>query len=99
METNYFMAPASGADFSCKIGKGHRRHYTKMLLEQLKELMDSGFVEKQSFEGYPLHVEYSLTESQGRELLKALVVMQHIGIEYLKAEGKENLLIEKGVIG
>ena len=44
----------------------------KMLLEQLKELMDFGFVEKQSFEGYPLHVEYSLTESQGREMLKAL---------------------------
>lgn len=70
----------------------------KMLLEQLKELTDFGFVEKQSFEGYPLHVEYSLTEGQGRELLKALVIMQHIGIEYLKAEGKENLLIEKGVV-
>lgn len=70
----------------------------KMLLEQLKELTNFGFVEKQSFEGYPLHVEYSLTEGQGRELLKALVIMQHIGIEYLKAEGKENLLIEKGVV-
>ena len=55
-------------------------------------------MEKQSFEGYPLHVEYSLTESQGREMLKALIIMQHIGIEYLKAEGKENLLIEKGVV-
>ena len=32
----------------------------KMLLEQLKELMDYGFVEKKSYEGYPLHVEYSL---------------------------------------
>ena len=60
--------------------------------------MDFGIVEKQSFEGYPLHVEYSLTESQGREMLKALIIMQHIGIEYLKAEGKENLLIEKGVV-
>ena len=70
----------------------------KMLLEQLKELMDFGFVEKQSFEGYPLHVEYSLTESQGREMLKALIIMQHIGIEYLKSEVKENLLIEKGVV-
>ena len=34
----------------------------KMLLEQLKELMDYGFVEKKSFEGYPLRVEYSLTD-------------------------------------
>ena len=29
----------------------------KMLLEQLKELMDYGFVEKRSYEGYPLHVD------------------------------------------
>ena len=70
----------------------------KMLLEQLKELIDYGFVEKKSFEGYPLHVEYSLTDGQGRELLQALKIMQHIGIEYLKAQGKEALLIEKGVV-
>lgn len=70
----------------------------KMLLEQLKELTDYGFVEKESFEGYPLHVEYSLTDEPGRELLQALKIMQHIGIEYLKAQGKESLLIEKGVI-
>ena len=68
----------------------------KMLLEQLKELMDYGFVEKKTFEGYPLHVEYSLTEGSGRELLQALKIMQHIGIEYLKAQGKESLLVEKG---
>ena len=70
----------------------------KMLLEQLKELIDNGFIEKKSFEGYPLHVEYSLTDGQGRELLQALKIMQHIGIEYLKAQGKEALLIEKGVV-
>lgn len=70
----------------------------KMLLEQLKELIDYGFVEKKSFEGYPLHVEYSLTEGQGYELLEALKIMQHIGIEYLKAHGMENILIEKGVV-
>ena len=70
----------------------------KMLLEQLKELIDYGFVEKKSFEGYPLHVEYSLTDGQGRELLQALKIMQHIGIEYLKAQGKEALLNEKGVV-
>lgn len=70
----------------------------KMLLEQLKELMDYGFVEKKTFEGYPLHVEYSLTEGSGRELLQALKIMQHIGIEYLKAQGKESLLVEKGVV-
>ena len=57
----------------------------KMLLEQLKELMDYGFVEKKPYEGYPLHVEYSLTDGMGTEILEALRIMQHIGIDYLKA--------------
>ena len=69
-----------------------------MLLEQLKELIEYGFVEKKTFEGYPLHVEYSLTAGPGQELLQALKIMQHIGIEYLKAQGQENLLLEKGIV-
>lgn len=40
-----------------------------MLLEQLKELTEYGFVEKKSYEGYPLHVEYSLTNDMGMEIL------------------------------
>lgn len=48
----------------------------KILLEHLKELIDYGFVEKKTFDGYPLRVEYSLTEKQGRELLEALKIMQ-----------------------
>ena len=70
----------------------------KMLLEQLKELTDYGFVKKETFEGYPLHVEYSLTADMGEEILKALKIMQHIGIDYLKKNGKEHILIEKGVM-
>lgn len=70
----------------------------KMLLEQLKELIEYGFIEKKTFEGYPLHVEYSLTSDMGVQLLEALRIMQHIGIEYLKANGMENVLIEKGVL-
>lgn len=70
----------------------------KMLLEQLKELMDFGFVEKKTFEGYPLHVEYFLTEEQGRELLQALKIMQHIGIRYLREQGKDAVLKEKRVV-
>ncbi len=70
----------------------------KMLLEQLKELMDYGFVEKKTFEGYPLHVEYSLTNDMGLEILEALKIMQHIGIDFLKANGMEQVLIEKGII-
>ena len=70
----------------------------KMLLEHLKELIDYGFVEKKSFEGYPLHVEYSLTKDMGAQILEALRIMQHIGIDYLKKNGMEHILEEKGVI-
>ena len=35
----------------------------KMLLEQLKELKEFGFVDKVSYEGYPLKVEYFLTDN------------------------------------
>ncbi|MBQ3514686.1 MAG: helix-turn-helix transcriptional regulator [Lachnospiraceae bacterium] len=70
----------------------------KMLLEQLKELIEYGFVKKTTFEGYPLHVEYSLTEDMGKEILEALKIMQHIGIDYLKKNGKEQILIEKGIV-
>lgn len=44
----------------------------KMLLEHLKELIEFGFVEKKSYEGYPLHVEYFLTEPQGNKQSKEL---------------------------
>ena len=70
----------------------------KMLLEHLGELMDYGFVEKKSFEGYPLRVEYSLTKDMGERILEALRIMQHIGIDYLKANGMEDILKEKNVI-
>ncbi len=50
----------------------------KMLLEHLKELMEFKIVDKISFEGYPLKVEYFLTE-RGRELLNAIVILQKIG--------------------
>lgn len=70
----------------------------KMLLEQLKELTDYGFVKKTTFEGYPLRVEYSLTPDMGEEILKALKIMQHIGIDYLKKCGMEHILVEKGIM-
>lgn len=70
----------------------------KMLLEQLKELMKFGFVGKQSYNGYPLRVVYFLIKPQGEELLQALKIMQHIGIDYLKSHGMESILTEKGVV-
>ncbi|WP_223067379.1 winged helix-turn-helix transcriptional regulator [Paenibacillus caui] len=55
----------------------------KMLLEQLKELIEFGFVRKKVHEGYPLRVEYFLTKPQGERILEALHIMQQIGIDYL----------------
>lgn len=87
-----------GATSLAKLEKDIEGITQKMLLEQLKELMEYGFVEKQTFEGYPLHVEYKLTYSQGLQILEALKIMQHIGIVYLKENGMEHMLNEKGVI-
>ena len=70
----------------------------KMLLEQLKELTDFGFVKKKTFDGYPLRVEYSLTEDMGLEILEALRILQNIGIDYLKKNGMEDILNEKGIM-
>jgi DNA-binding HxlR family transcriptional regulator len=50
----------------------------KMLLEHLKELTEFKIVDKKTFPGYPLKVEYFLTE-RGRELLDAIVILQRIG--------------------
>ena len=50
----------------------------KMLLEQLKELMEFKIVDKITFAGYPLRVEYFLTE-RGHDLLKAIIILQKIG--------------------
>lgn len=70
----------------------------KMLLEQLRELMDYGLVDKEVFEGYPLRVEYFLTEDRGERILEALAIMQKLGIEFMMANGNEQILRDKGVI-
>jgi len=54
----------------------------KMLLEQLKELIDCKIVGKTSFSGYPLKVEYFLT-LHGKKLLSALEIMQETGKDIL----------------
>jgi len=50
----------------------------KMLLEHLKELMEFKIVDKISSSGYPLKVEYFLTE-RGHDLLNAIIILQKIG--------------------
>lgn len=70
----------------------------KMLLEQLKELMEFGLVGKKTFEGYPLRVEYFLTQNRGQKILGALEIMQTVGIDFMLENNMEDILIEKGVI-
>ncbi len=69
----------------------------KMLLEHLKELMDYGMIGKHSFEGYPLKVEYYLTE-RGKKLLDAITIMQSIGIDIMKENNMTDFLKENGFI-
>ncbi len=70
----------------------------KMLLEQLKELIEFGLVDKRAYEGYPLRVEYSLTTSRGVRMLEALKIMQDVGIDFMMENGMEDVLRAKGVI-
>lgn len=69
----------------------------KMLLQQLNELRDFGLIQKQSFEGYPLHVEYSLTPGRGQKMLHAIDIMQEIGVDYMVEHGLTDILDEKGI--
>ncbi|MEG0126704.1 MAG: helix-turn-helix domain-containing protein [Clostridia bacterium] len=70
----------------------------KMLLEQLKELITYGLVDKKTYEGFPLHVEYFLTEERGQKMLEALKIMQSVGIDYMMKNNMADVLREKGVI-
>lgn len=70
----------------------------KMLLEQLRELMSYGLVDKRTYPGYPLRVAYYLTPELGTELLKALEIMQQVGTRYMLENGMEAALREKGVL-
>lgn len=68
----------------------------KMLLQQLKELQEFGIIDKTTYEGYPLHVEYFLTE-RGKQLLEAVLIMQNIGIDFMIEHGQRELLEQKGI--
>jgi DNA-binding HxlR family transcriptional regulator len=59
----------------------------KMLLEHLKELMEFKFVAKTTFPGYPLKVEYYLTD-RGKDLRDAIIILQRLGAN-IKAELEE----------
>lgn len=60
----------------------------KMLLQQLNELRAFGLVDKIQYQGYPLKVEYFLTEDRGQKIITALEIMQEVGQEYLNEQLK-----------
>jgi len=66
-----------------------------MLLEQLKELADIGMIDKKTFAGYPLKVEYFLLE-RGRRMLEAITIMQGIGVDLMRENGMEEVLRAQG---
>ena len=68
-----------------------------MLLQHLRELISCGIVDKIKTEGYPLHVEYYLTE-RGRKLLEAVLIMQEIGIEYMVERVKPSFSTAKAFV-
>jgi DNA-binding HxlR family transcriptional regulator len=70
----------------------------KMLLEHLHELIQFELIEKRSFSGYPLKVEYSLKSPYGSKIIEALAILQNIGIDYMIKNGEKQLLIEKEII-
>lgn len=69
----------------------------KMLLQHLVDLQQFGLVGKQVFDGYPLHVEYFLTEPRGHKMLEAIRIMQEIGVEYMVEHGMTDILEQKGI--
>lgn len=70
----------------------------KMLLEHLKDLLEYGLVSKETYAGYPLKVEYFLTESRGTRILEALSIMQEIGIDFMIENNMIDVLKEKRII-
>ncbi|SHK33386.1 winged helix-turn-helix transcriptional regulator [Desulforamulus aeronauticus] len=69
----------------------------KMLIEQLKELLDFGMIDKKTFAGYPLKVEYFLTD-RGKKMLEAITIMQSIGIDLMIENGMAGTLKANGFI-
>ena len=68
-----------------------------MLLQHLGELQNFGMVQKEQYEGYPLKVEYSLTD-KGKRMVRIIAAMQEVGIELMMEDGKEEFLKNKGLL-
>lgn len=74
-----------GAQQLVKLNKDIHGINQKMLIEHLSELVSLGIVSKKTYEGYPLKVEYALTEI-GWDYIDGLEVFQKIGQDILTSE-------------
>ena len=68
-----------------------------MLIQHLKELAEYGIAGKNTFEGYPLEVEYFLTE-RGKKIFEAVSIMQSIGIEIMLEDNRQDFLKNLGLL-
>lgn len=59
----------------------------KMLIQHLKELAEFGIVGKDTYEGYPLKVDYYLTD-RGRRIFEAVTILQSVGIELMAEDNR-----------
>lgn len=80
-QINYHKTPSLSTLLTDIKGISH-----KMLIQNLKELEDYQIVQKKTFEGYPLKVEYSLNPKNKAKILKLLTAMQELGTDYLTKE-------------
>lgn len=69
---------AKGINRPAQIQKAIKQASLRVINQQLSELMDYEVVSKESFDGYPLRVEYQLTPF-GETLLKVIDAMQQWG--------------------
>ena len=72
----------NGGAGPAKLEKNIKGINQKMLIQQLKELMEYDLIKEKVFEGYPLRVEYYLTE-RGNKMVEAITIMQQIGSEIM----------------
>ena len=70
----------------------------KMLLEQLHDLIEFGLVEKKTYDGYPLRVEYSITQRRGKKMIEAIDILQMIGVDYMVERGLTDSLVDKAIL-
>ena len=66
----------------------------KMLIQHIKELQEYGIVAKNVYDGYPLKVEYYLTE-MGVRIVQGLEIFQQIGHDYIAQVGPEKFEMKK----